>query len=180
VGSDLTRREPDGASLDAAYPVTLRGGDAASGLADMLHQFLSQNLAELPGKVRQARRLDGDLLFRSAEDEEICVKIAFQRERIELEDHQGETGGLPSITSDFVSTAHLTTGEESPFSLLVRRKIRVSFGVGQVWFLLRVLRFMRIPGDARAEKARRLRLAAVLLAFVALSVLLVWYLVASP
>lgn len=180
MGSDLTQRGPSGAAPTTAYPVTLHGGEEASGLADMLHQFLSQNLEEQPAKVRQAQRLDGELLFRSAEDEAICVKIAFHRQSIEIEDHAGEAGGLPCITSDFVTTAHLTTGEESPFALLVKRKIRVSFGLGQAWFLLRVLRFMRIPGDARAESARHRRVALVLLVVAALAAFLVWYLMASP
>jgi hypothetical protein len=174
VGTDLTVREPSGATPGPPYQVTLVGGERASGLADMLHQFLSQNLEELPGKVRQARRLDGKLLFRSAEDPDVCVRIWFCGDHIEIQDHQNGADGLPSITSDFLSTAHLTTGEEGPFALVAKRKIRVSFAPRQTWFLISVLRFMKIPGDARARRARRVRWALVAVAIATSIALVLW------
>ncbi len=172
MGTDLTGGETT--ALAPVYPVELAGGEEASGLADMLHQFLSQNLAESPIKRRQARRLRGDLLFRAAEDQAVCVRIAFHGERIELADHEGELTGAPSITSDFLSTAHLTTGEEGPFSLVLRRKVKVSFSIGQVLFLLRVLRFMRLPPEIRepAPAWRRWALSLVVAAIITAIVLI--------
>jgi hypothetical protein len=153
VGADLTV----GDSAELAYPVDLIGADDASGLADMLHQFMSQNLEESAKKRAQARRLAGTVLFRAAEDEEVCVRMAFFGDRIELADYSGEVGKLPAITSDFLSTAHLTTGEEGPFALLLKRKVKVSFSVGNIPFLLRVLRFMQLPAEMRAESPTRPR-----------------------
>lgn len=125
-------------------PVVLTGGEDVSGLADMLHQFIEQTLAASPRKVRQARRLAGHAVFRSAEDETLCVGITFAGERIELRD-----GGTPDaadamITADFLTIAHLTSGQESPFRLLAQRKLKVRFSVFQIPFLLRMLRFMQI------------------------------------
>ena len=152
MGTDLATHE----SAALAYPVDLVDGDDASGLADMLHQFMSQNLEESAKKRAQARRLAGTVLFRAAEDEEVCVRMAFFGDRIELADYSGEAGKLPAITSDFLSTAHLTTGEEGPFALLFKRKVKVSFSVGSIPFLLRVLRFMQLPAEMRdAPPARR-------------------------
>ena len=54
---------------NGVMPVMLAGGEEASGLADMLHQFIEQTLADSPRKVRQARRLAGHAVFRAAEDE---------------------------------------------------------------------------------------------------------------
>src|SRR5512140_1818820 len=109
-------------------PVQLVGGDNVSGLADMLHQFLEQTLAASPRKVRQARRLAGHAVFRAAEDEALCVGITFSGERIELRD-----GGTPCardamITADFLTIAHLTSGQESPFRLLARRNYAAPAG----------------------------------------------------
>jgi len=176
VGSDLTVGASE--AIDAAYPVTLLDGEQASGLADMLHQFLSQNLEEWPKKVRQARRLDGTLMFRSAEDTDICVRITFFGDKIEIEDDEGEVRGEPSITSDFLSTAHLTTGEESPFGLLLKRKIRVRFRFRHIWFLLRVLRFMQIPAEAGRRTPAWVRWALAFVLIGALAALL-WFAVLS-
>ena len=125
-------------------PVVLTGGEAVSGLADMLHQFIEQTLAASPRKVRQAQRLAGHAVFRSAEDEELCVGVTFTGERIELHD-----GGTPEaadamITADFLTIAHLTSGQEGPLRLLAQRKLKVRFSVLQVPFLLGMLRFMQI------------------------------------
>jgi hypothetical protein len=140
-------------------PVVLVGGDEVSGLADMLHQFIEQTLAASPRKVRQARRLAGHAVFRAAEDEALCVGITFAGERIEVRD-----GGAPvtaegttaaTISADFLTIAHLTSGQESPFQLLVQRKLKAHFSVRQVPFLLRMLRFMQIEPATPSAKWMR-------------------------
>jgi ubiquinone biosynthesis protein UbiJ len=128
-------------------PVVLTGSEEVSGLADMLHQFIEQTLADSPRKVQQARRLAGHAVFRSAEDEDLCVGITFAGERIELHD-----GGTPDtadamITADFLTIAHLTSGQESPLRLLLQRKMRVRFSVLQVPFLFGMLRFLQIESE---------------------------------
>lgn len=133
----------------AQYPVRLQGGDTASGLADMIHQYLSQNCADSPRKVRQARSLKGEVFMRAAEDDAICVRIRFFNDGIELTDVEAMPQGAASIKADFISVAHLTTGEEGPFGLLVKRKMAVSFRPGQIPFLVGVLRFMQIPDELR-------------------------------
>jgi hypothetical protein len=125
-------------------PVILTGGEDVSGLADMLHQFIEQTLADSPRKVQQARRLAGHAVFRSAEDEELCVRITFAGDRIELRDGGTPRRGEAMVTADFLTIAHLTSGQESPFRLLAQRKLRVRFPVLQLAFLLRLLRFMQI------------------------------------
>jgi hypothetical protein len=141
VGRDLGHRRAD----DAPFPVLLHGGESASGLADMLHQFIEQTLSDSPTKERLARRLAGETIFRAAEDQDVAVRIVFAGDRIELRDvTPGEGRGSPSVTADFLSIAHLTSGRESPFSLLVRRKLRARIAPADLPFLLGMLRFMRI------------------------------------
>ncbi|MEW6777015.1 MAG: hypothetical protein AB1405_12015 [Bdellovibrionota bacterium] len=135
-----------------SYQVLLHGGDSASGLADMLHQYLLQNCSEFPGKVRQARELTGDVLFRAAEDEAVCVRIAFRGESIGLEDVPHVPPGATVMTTDFLSVARLTRGEAGPVGLLARGKMRVRFSVSQLPFLVQVLRFMQLPEELREKR----------------------------
>lgn len=154
----------------------LAGGDEASGLADMLHQFLSQILDEYPGKSLRLQRISGRMLFRAAEDEDICVKLSFDAGTIEIEDHTGARDGMPSLTADFVTTAHLTTGEQSPLALVTRRKMRVRCAPWHAPFLLRVLRLMRIPPRPEVARARRRRWAMFAVAAVATAGVAWWLL----
>ena len=159
-------------------PVVLTGGEEASGLADMLHQFLEQTLAESPRKVRQARRLSGHAVFRSAEDEELSVCITFAGDRIELRDGAATALTAPSITADFLTIAHLTAGQESPFRLLAQRKLRARFALRDVPFLFAMLRFMRIEPAAAAGRARWMPWLWPLAAAVAAGALY-WYVATS-
>ena len=134
----------------------------------MLRQFLEQTLADSTRKQHQARSLRGDAVFRSAEDENVCVRIAFRGDRVELCDADGPDASMTAvITADFLTIAHLTSGREGPFALLVQRKLRARFRLRQLPFLLKVLRFMRTSD--RGERAGRLWLAAVVAVGVAVS-----------
>ena len=158
----------------APLPVLLRGGESASGLADMLHQFIEQTLSDSATKQRLARRLAGETVFRAAEDPDVAVRIVFAGDRIELRDEvPGEPCDAPSITADFLSIAHLTSGKEGPFSLLVRRKLRARLAPADLPFLLGMLRFMRIrPEERGGARVRRALLVAGAAAGVAA---LIWY-----
>jgi hypothetical protein len=140
-------------------PVVLAAGEAASGLADMLQQFIEQTIADSPRKSQQARRLHGRALFRSVEDDAVCVCIHFAGNRIELRDGAEAPVTSPSITADFLTIAHLTSGQENPFRLLAQGKLNARFSVLQVPFLLRMLRFMRIESASRRATRKRWALA---------------------
>ncbi len=132
-----------------AIPVVLVGDEEPSGLAEMLQQFIEQTVAESPHKAGQARRLAGRAVFRSAEDEALCVHIAFMGNHVELQDGGAPRPGEASITADFLTIAHLTAGRASPFRLLVQRKLKARFSPRQVPFLLGMLRFMQIESQPR-------------------------------
>jgi ubiquinone biosynthesis protein UbiJ len=158
-----------------AIPVILCGGEQPSGLAEMLQQFIEQTVAESPHKARLARRLSGRVVFRSAEDDELCVRITFTGDRIEVQDGAGGAAET-SISSDFLSIAHLTSGQESPLRLLAQRKLQVRFSASQVPFLLGMLRFMRIESTRPRVGYGRWALSASAVAAVAAGVY--WYLTA--
>lgn len=140
----------------------------------MLHQFIEQTLAESPRKLRQARRLRGHAVFRAAEDRDLCVGITFTGERIELHDRRPPAATDPMVTADFLTIAHLTSGQESPFALLARRKLQMQFSARQVPFLLRMLRFMQIQ-----EAASRARWVWPVAAATAAGAVVYWYMTAG-
>jgi len=160
--------------------VVLHGGDEVSGLADILHQFLTQTLEADPARARRAARLRGALLFRAAEDPAVCVRIGFAGGRVEVGDHDGDPDGdrdgLPVITSDFVTTAHLTTGAEGPFGLLLARRLRVRTPWRRGRFLVRALRVMQLPAPP-ARRRSRLVIATIVLVAAA-AALIAWRLAA--
>lgn len=173
---EMVDPSPLTAAMDTAadaVSVVVVDGDDASGLADMLRQFIEQALAESPRKVKQARALSGRAVFRSAEDQGVCVCITFARDQIELRDVEPERTAAPSVTADFLTIAHLAAGQQSPFRLLVQRKLKVRFRLSQIPFLLRVLRFMQIESEAR--RAVRIRRGLMIAAVVAFAGGACWY-----
>jgi hypothetical protein len=167
-----------GEAGDGTIPVVLANPERASGLADMLQQFIEQTIAVSPRKARQARRLSGRAVFRSAEDEELCVRITFGPDRIELHDCHTPGAGEASISGDFLTIAHLTSGQDNPFRLLVQRKLKVRFSVLQLPFLLGMLRFMQI--DSAARRAARARWLWATAALIIATTALYWYVTATP
>jgi hypothetical protein len=143
-------------AADPDIAVILQGdgaGESTSGLAQMLHQFMEQTLAESPQKRRLAQTLSGEAVFRAAEDREICVAIVFRGDRIELHDGAiARAASASSVTADFLSIAHLTSGQESPWALLARRKLQARVRVRDLAFLAGMLRFMRTPSAASGAR----------------------------
>lgn len=146
----------------ADYTVVLAGGDEASGLADLLHQYLAQSVAESARKRAQAQRLRGEVVFRAAEDEAVCVRVVFRGDRIELCDEPPGRAGA-SVCGDFLSLAHLASGQASPLRLVARGALRLSCPARALPFLLRVLHFLRLEPQG-AGRPRRWLLYLILLA----------------
>jgi hypothetical protein len=164
VGPDLIApRSPD------PIPVVLDGRREPSGLAEMMQQFLEQTLAESPRKVHRARRLSGTAVLRSTEDEDVAVRIRFAGDRIELSDGADAGGRDATITADFLTIAHLTSGRENPLRLLAARRLKVRFSLAEVPFLLGVLSLMRIR-----RRRRMLRFAMSAAAAAAAGALWWW------
>jgi hypothetical protein len=177
VGTDLT----DTRSSET-IPVVLKGAEEASGLAEMVRQFLEQVLAESPRKARRARRLSGAAVLRSAEEKDVAVRIHFAGDRIELSDGAGIGSRDATITADFLTIAHLTSGQESLVRLLTDRRLRARFALTDVPFLLGVLSLMRSRPAVRAEERRRRRLLLWLAisAAAGAGVLSWWWLAGTP
>ncbi len=175
MGADLTAKT----SGNHAITVELADAATASGLADMLHQFIEQTIADSPRKARLANRLNGRALFRAAEDEDVCVSIRFAGDHIELRDAQQVPAACPSITADFLTIAHLTSGQENPFRLLAQRRLKAQFSLVQIPFLVGMLRFMQLESASRRMARVRWALAGAAGAGAAALGAAYWYITAG-
>jgi hypothetical protein len=157
----------------AATPaVVLADPDSASGLAEMLQQFVEQTLADSATKVTRARALRGALVIRSREDEGVAVRIEFLGDRIELADVGAAVpADLPSITGGFLAVSRVTTGRASPLGAVLRRDLTLHAGLGQMPFMLRVLGLLRVDASPRLRPMSMLVLPLLLL----LAAALIWY-----
>jgi len=151
-----------------SLPVVLDNADQASGLADMLHQFLQQTLEDFPEKRAVAGKLVGTLWFQSAEDPTLVVTLTFSSGGIRVADVAAGAIQRPSLTADILSTAHLTTGQVSPFTLLIQKKISASVRVSQALFLLRVLSFMKVDDGGSKVVGQRSRAVLFFVLFMLL------------
>ncbi len=75
----------NGAAEDGTFPITLAAGDDASGLANMISQYLGQLLTDLPEKRTQAAALRGRLGLRAREGD-VAVTLVFEENGIVIEE----------------------------------------------------------------------------------------------
>lgn len=147
--------------------VVLEGAESASGLADLLHQYLEQTLEASEEKRRAAERLRGAVTVLAVEDSSVRVRVTFGGERIDIADSERAT--WPWIKGDFLSVAHLLSGEESMGSLLLGRKLSVRCGPGDALFLWRVSELLKI------QEPRAGRGVAIVLVVAAVLAVTLWF-----
>ncbi|MBI4511924.1 MAG: hypothetical protein HY698_19985 [Deltaproteobacteria bacterium] len=169
MGGGVTSGDP----RSAEFPVLLVDGSSASGLAELLQQYLEQSIAGCATKVDGARRLGGAILFRPAEDDEVCVRVTFLGDRIELCDAPVDAP-YPCIRADFLALAQIASGRASPVLLVLQGRVRLG-GVGLALpRLFQVLRFMRTSDPVACARARRARWIALAVAVAALTGIFWW------
>jgi len=156
----------------AAIPVRVRLADGAeSGLANIVQQFLEQNLDESEQRRRRARRLRGRIAMTAA-DHEITVTLDFRGEEIVIWD--GEQGPLQaSIAGPYQALVKLLQGEGNPLLEHLRGRLRVRSSLRTPFFPLQVHGLMKLPPEARdQQRTRSYVLAAGLVVVMAVAVFL--------
>jgi hypothetical protein len=157
-----------------AIPVRVRLADGAeSGLANIVQQFLEQNLDDSEQRRRRARRLRGRVAMTAA-DHDITVTLDFRGGEIVVWD--GEHGPLQaSIAGSYQALLGLLQGEANPLLEHLRGRLRVRSSLRTPFFPLQVHNLMKLPPQARGQRrARSYVLAAgvvVVLAVVAFLIL---------
>jgi hypothetical protein len=144
---------------------------AESGLANIVRQFLEQNLDESEQRRRRARRLRGRIAMTAA-DHEITVTLDFRGEEIVIWD--GEQGPLQaSIAGPYQALVKLLQGEGNPLLEHLRGRLRVRSSLRTPFFPLQVHGLMKLPPEARdQQRTRSYVLAAGLVVVMAVAVFL--------
>jgi hypothetical protein len=144
---------------------------AESGLANIVQQFLEQNLDESEQRRRRARRLHGRIAMTAA-DHEITVTLDFRGEEVLIWD--GEHGPLQaSIAGPYQALVGLLQGEGNPLLEHLRGRLRVRSSLRKPFFPLQVQGLMKLPSEAGSQRrTRSYVLAAGLVVVMAVAVFL--------
>lgn len=155
-----------------AVPVRVRLAEGAeSGLANIVQQFLEQNLEESEPRRRRALGLRGRVAMTAA-DHEMTVTLDFRGEEILVWD--GEQRPLQaSITGPHEALLGLLQGGANPLVEHLRGRLRVRSSLRQPFFPLQVHGLMKLSDDQREQrKATRYVLATGLVAVALVAVFL--------
>ncbi len=127
-----------------AVRVRLAGG-AESGLANIVQQYLEQDLAEFEEKRRRAARLRGRMAM-TASDHEAAVTLEFGGDEISIWD--GERPPLDaSIVGPYRALVRLLQGEAHPLLEHLQGRLRVRSSLHKPFFPLHVHNLMKLPPE---------------------------------
>jgi hypothetical protein len=144
---------------------------AESGLANIVQQYLEQNLDESEQRRRRALGLRGRVAMTAA-DHEMTVTLDFRGEEIVVWD--GEHGPLDaSIAGPHRALVGLLQGEGNPLLEHLRGRLRVRSSLRKPFFPLQVHGLMKLPPEERGQRrTRSYAIVAGLVAVVAVAVFL--------
>jgi hypothetical protein len=126
---------------------------AESGLANIVRQYLEQNLDECEPRRRRALGLRGRVAM-TATDHEMTVTLDFRGEEIVVWD--GERGPLQaSIAGPHRALVGLLQGEANPLWEHLRGRLRVRSSLRKPFFPLQVHGLMKLPPEARGPRSTR-------------------------
>ncbi len=138
----------------AATSVRVRLADGAeSGLANIVQQFLEQNLDESEQRRRRALGLRGRVAMTAA-DHEVTVTLDFRGEEIVIWD--GAHGPLQaSIAGPHRALVGLLQGEGNPLLEHLRGRLRVRSSLRNPFLPLQVHGLMKLPPEERGRRSPR-------------------------
>jgi hypothetical protein len=144
---------------------------AASGLANIVCQFLEQDLGEFEYKRRRAARLRGRVAL-TASDHDTAVTLEFKGGEILVWD-----GARPpldaSIAGPHQALVRLLQGETNPLLEHVKGRLHVRSSLRHPFFPLQVHGLMKLPPEERGpRRARSYLLGAGVVALTAVVVFL--------
>jgi hypothetical protein len=126
---------------------------AESGLANIVLQFLEQDLEEFEYKRRRAARLHGRVAMTAA-DHEITVTLDFRGNEIIIWDGEQQPVDA-SITGPHSQLVRLLQGEANPLMEHLRGNLRVKSKLSNPFFPLKVHRLMKLPPEPDARRRTR-------------------------
>ena len=128
---------------ERAVPVTIAAGEGASGLANIVGQYLEQLLGDSPQKRSQAAALRGNLGLLAREGD-VAITIVFSDDGIVIE--EGLRGPDAVISGQLEALMHVLAGRANPVWQVAGRSMAFRPSLRQPLFGYRAYRLMRLPG----------------------------------
>ncbi len=126
-----------------SIPVIVVAGDEASGLANIIGQYLEQLLGDSAEKRADASSLRGRLGM-SAREGDVAVTIVFEGENIAIEEGLQDPDAVIGGELEFLM--HMMAGKANPAWEMLSRKMTMSASVRRPMFAYQAYRLMRLPG----------------------------------
>ena len=128
---------------DGAVVVTVAAGERASGLANMIRQYLEQILADSPEKRAETAALRGRLGLHAREGD-VTVTLAFADGGVIIEEGLREPDGVISGEIEFLM--HLLAGRANPAWEIGGGRLAIRPGLHRPLFAYQAYHLMRLPG----------------------------------
>ena len=133
----------DSMSTNGIVPVRTVAGDEASGLANIIGQYLEQSLSDSTEKRAEALSLRGRFGLRAREGD-VAVTIVFDGETIAIEEGLQDPDAV--IGGDIEFLMHIMAGRANPGWELLSRNMTIGLGVRRPMFAYQAYSLMRLPG----------------------------------
>ncbi len=130
-------------SADGAYPVTVVAGEEASGLANIVGQYLNQLLGDSPEKREAASALRGRLGLRAREGD-VAITVVFHPEGIAIEEGLLDPDAL--ISGELEYLMHMLAGRANPARQVLAGTLTIRPGLRKPLFGYQAYSVMRLPG----------------------------------
>ena len=133
----------DSSTRNGHAPVRLIAGEQASGLANIVGQYLEQLLGDSPRKRFEAAALRGSLGLLAREGD-VAITIVFSDDGIRIE--EGLSGPDAVISGEVEALMHVLAGRANPAWAVAARSMAFRPGLRQPLFVYRAYKLMRLPG----------------------------------
>ena len=133
----------DSSRTNGSISVSVVAGDEASGLANIIGQYLEQLLGDSAEKRADASSLRGRLGMRAREGD-VAVTIVFEGENIAIEEGLQDPDAVIGGELEFLM--HMMAGKANPAWEMLSRKMTLSANVRRPMFAYQAYRLMRLPG----------------------------------
>lgn len=122
-----------------------RDESASSGFAQIVEQYLRQNLDEFEDRRQRASKLRGRMAM-TAEDYEQSLTLVFRGRQIDIEDGLAEPLDA-EIAGPYQTLVDLIQGDESPLRAHIGRRIKVRSSLKKPFFPLHVHNLMKLESE---------------------------------
>jgi hypothetical protein len=133
----------DSSTRNGHSPISIAAGEEASGLANIVGQYLDQLLGDSPQKRFEAAALRGNLGLLAREGD-VAITIVFSDDGIRIEEGLSASDAL--ISGAVETLMHVLAGRANPVWEVAGGSMAFRPGLRQPLFGYRAYKLMRLPG----------------------------------